>query len=45
MKQVVKNHKNAGLPLHKLCFIADIGLSINDPEVKKITDIVSGTSR
>ncbi len=39
-EQVVKNHKNAGLPLHKLSFIADIGLSINDPEVKKITDIV-----
>jgi hypothetical protein len=39
-EQVVNSHKNAGLPLHKLSFIADIGLSINDPEIKKITDIV-----
>lgn len=39
-EQVVNSHKNAGLPLHKLSFIADIGLSINEPEIKKITDIV-----
>lgn len=39
-EQVVNNHKNAELPLHKLSFIADIGLSINEPEVNKIVNLV-----
>lgn len=37
-EEVVINHKNAGLLLHKLSFIAEIGLTINNPEIRKIVD-------
>lgn len=39
-EQIVNNHKNAELPLHKLSFIADIGLSIKEPEVSKIANLI-----
>lgn len=38
--QIVRNHKNAELPLHHLCFLADIGLSISEPIVKEITSVI-----
>jgi len=39
-EQVVNNHKNADLPLHKLSFIADIGLTKKEPEVSKTVDLI-----
>lgn len=36
--QVLTNHKNAGHPLHKLSFIADIGLTKDDQTVSMIAD-------
>lgn len=39
-EQIVNSHKNADLPLHKLTFIADIGLNINDPEVNKVVNLI-----
>jgi hypothetical protein len=33
---VMSNHKSAGHPLHKLVFIADLGLCANDPGVDKL---------
>jgi hypothetical protein len=33
---VLNSHKSASQPFHKLEFIADLGLNINDPPVKKI---------
>ena len=39
-EQVVNNHKNVKLPLHKLSFLADIGITINEPEVKKIVELI-----
>lgn len=39
-EQIVNNHKNAGLLLHKLSFIADIGLRIDQPEVKNIAGLI-----
>jgi len=38
--QIVRNHKNAELPLHQLSFIADIGLSISEPIVNEITRMI-----
>lgn len=37
---VLSNHKNAAHPLHKLSFIADIGLRKNDPSINEIVDII-----
>ena len=37
---VLNSHKSASQPFHKLSFIADLGLNINDPPVKKIVDKV-----
>jgi len=33
---VLNSHQSAGQPFHKLAFIADLGLRISDPPVKKI---------
>lgn len=37
-EEVVTNHKNAGLLLHKLAFIAEVGLTIEKPEIREIVD-------
>jgi len=37
---VLSSHKSASQSFHKLEFIADLGLNINDPPVKKIMDKV-----
>lgn len=37
---VLNSHKSASQSFHKLEFIADLGLNINDPPVKKIVDRV-----
>lgn len=34
--QVLSSHKSAGLLMHKLTFVADVGLTKEDPGVKKI---------
>jgi hypothetical protein len=34
--EVLNSHRSASQPFHKLSFIADLGLNINDPPVKKI---------
>lgn len=39
-EQVINNHKNAELPLHKLSLIADIGITIDEPEVNKIVKLI-----
>ena len=39
-EQIVNNHKSAELPLHKLSFIADIGITIKEPEISKIVDLI-----
>lgn len=37
---VLNSHKSASQSFHKLSFIADLGLNINDPPIKKIVDKV-----
>jgi hypothetical protein len=37
---VLNSHKSASQPFHKLSFIADLGLNIYDPPVKKIVQKV-----
>jgi len=37
---VLNSHKSASQPFHKLAFIADLGLTVSDPPVKKIVDKV-----
>ena len=37
---VLNSHKSASQPFHKLSFLADLGLSINDPPLKKIVQKV-----
>ena len=37
---VLNSHKSASQPFHKLSFIADLGLNIDDPTVRKIVDKV-----
>ena len=37
---VLNSHRSASQPFHKLSFIADLGLSVNDPPVKKIAQRV-----
>lgn len=37
---VLNSHKSASQPFHKLSFIADLGLTINDGPVKRIADKV-----
>jgi hypothetical protein len=34
--EVLASHKSAGLLMHKLAFVADLGLKVDDPGVKKI---------
>lgn len=34
------SHKSAGHPIHKLVFLADLGLRVTDPGMKRITDRV-----
>lgn len=34
--EALKNHKSAGHPIHKLTFLADIGLKIEDPGMENI---------
>src|SRR3990170_5383894 len=33
---VLNSHRSASQPFHKLAFVADLGLNINDPPIKKI---------
>jgi hypothetical protein len=35
---VLSSHKSAGHPLHKLIFVADLGLKATDPEIKQIIE-------
>lgn len=35
---VLKNHKSAGHPLHKLVFLADVGFHVSDPQISDIVD-------
>ena len=35
---ILKNHKAAGHPLHKLTFIADLGLRVDDPAMDQIVE-------
>lgn len=37
-EEVVSNHKSAGMLIHKLVFLADIGMTIEDPGVSRIAD-------
>lgn len=37
-EEIVTNHKNAGLLLHKLSFIAEIGLTIEEPEIERMVN-------
>jgi hypothetical protein len=37
---VLNSHRSASQPFHKLSFIADLGLNVNDAPVKKIADKV-----
>jgi hypothetical protein len=37
---VLNSHRSASQPFHKLEFIADLGLNVNDPPVKKIVNKV-----
>jgi hypothetical protein len=37
---VLNSHKSASQPFHKLAFIADLGLNVNDPPVEKIVQRV-----
>lgn len=37
---VLNSHKSASQPFHKLAFIADLGLRVSDPPVKKIANKV-----
>jgi hypothetical protein len=37
---VLSSHKSASQSFHKLSFVADLGLNINDPPVRKIVDKV-----
>jgi hypothetical protein len=37
---VLNSHKSASQSFHKLSFIADLGLTVNDPPIKKIVDKV-----
>ncbi len=38
--EVVSNHKGAGLLIHKLAFLADIGMKTGDPGMKALVDKV-----
>ena len=40
---ILKRHNDAKHPLHKLTFLADIGFTKNDPEVKKILPVILNT--
>lgn len=43
---LVSNHKNPGLPIHKLIFLLDIGFSTDIPEIKSaITQIMSNKDK
>ncbi len=37
---VLNSHRSASQPFHKLSFLADLGLNVSDPPVKKIVDKV-----
>lgn len=39
--QQVNSHKNAGLLMHKLSFLADIGLGMNIPQIRNVVDLIS----
>jgi len=36
--QAINNHKNANLPIHKLSFLAEVGLTKDDPGIAEIID-------
>ncbi len=37
---LMKRHNDASHPIHKLVFLADLGFSINDPEIKEVIEII-----
>ena len=39
-EQIVNSHKNASLPLHKLAFLADLGLTAKDKNIAEIVDLI-----
>jgi len=39
---VLNNHKNAGHPIHRLTFLADVGLTANDPGMGDIINRIMG---
>lgn len=39
-EEIVSNHKSAGLLLHKLSFLADIGLTVEEPSIQNIVNIL-----
>jgi hypothetical protein len=40
--EVMKNHKSAGHPIHKLAFIADVGFQLSDPPIADIVERITG---
>jgi len=39
-EEIVSSHKNAGLLLHKLSFLADIGLAVEEPAIQDIVNTI-----
>ena len=39
---IVSSHKNAGLLLHKLAFLSDIGLSVQTPQIAQAVETILG---
>jgi len=39
-EQIVNSHKNASLPMHKLAFIANLGLTVKDENIAEIVDLI-----
>ena len=37
---LLKRHNDAGLPLHKLCFLVDMGLTNEDQRIRKLTETI-----
>ena len=38
--KILSNHKSAGHPIHRLVFLADLGLRVTDPGMKRVLDRV-----
>lgn len=37
---ILSSHKSAGHPIHKMTFLADLGLRVGDPEIDRIIELV-----